>query len=159
MVLLFDEVESHLHPLWQRTVVPSLLNLGTALEAQVAIQILATTHAPLVLASIEPHFDPERDSLFLFEPAEKGSQISLRKIPWARQGDAVGWLTSPVFGLDQARSREAEIAIEAAEAFMRGETKRLPRGLKTKAAIQKALEKCLPGMDPFWPRWIVEARP
>jgi hypothetical protein len=159
MVLLFDEVESHLHPFWQRTIMPSLFNLSTALEAQVAIQILATTHAPLVLASIEPHFDPKRDSLFLFELAEKGREVSLRKVPWARQGDAVGWLTSPLFGLDQARSREAEIAIEAAEAFMRGDIKRLPRGLKTKAAIQKALEKTLPGMDPFWPRWIVEARP
>ena len=70
----------------------------------------------------------------------------------------VGWLTSPIFGLNQARSREAEAAFEAAEAFMRGDTKRLPRGLKTKAAIQKALEKSLSGVDPFWPRWIVEAR-
>jgi hypothetical protein len=159
MVLLLDEVESHLHPHWQRTIVPSILDLGRSLEAQVAIQILATTHAPLVLASLEPHFDQERDALFLFELAENGRRVSLRRVPWARQGDAVGWLTSPVFGLDQARSREAEIAIEAAEAFMRGDTKQLPRGLKTKAAIQKALEASLPGMDPFWPRWMVEARP
>jgi AAA domain, putative AbiEii toxin, Type IV TA system len=158
MVLLFDEVESHLHPLWQRTIVPSLLGLGEALEAQVDFQFLATTHAPLVLASIEPHFDRDRDSLFLFEHEEKGRQVALRKIPWVTQGDAVGWLTSPIFGLDQARSREAETAIEAAEAFMRGETKQLPRGLKSRAAIQKALEKTLPGMDPFWPRWIVETR-
>jgi predicted ATPase len=155
LVLLIDEVEAHMHPIWQRTIMPSLLGLGRSLEAQLAIQTLTTTHAPLVLASIEPHFDHERDSLFLFELTEKGRQVALRKIPWARQGDAVGWLTSPLFGLDQARSREAEIAIEAAEAFMRGDTKRLPRGLKTKAAIQKALEKTLPGMDPFWPRWIV----
>jgi len=159
VVLMIDEVESHLHPLWQRTIVPSLLDLGQALEAQVDFQLLATTHAPLVLASIEPHFDQDRDSLFLFALDAKDREVSLRKVPWARQGDAVGWLTSPVFGLDQARSREAEMAIEAAEAFMRGDTKKLPRGLKTKAAIHKALERSLPGMDPFWPRWIVEARP
>jgi hypothetical protein len=159
IILMIDEVESHLHPHWQRTIMPSLLNLATALEAQVNIQLLVTTHAPMVLASIKPHFDPERDSLFLFELAEDGRRVSLRAIPWASQGDAVGWLTSPIFGLDQARSREAEIAIEAAEAFMRGDTKRLPRGLKTKTAIQRALEKTLPGMDPFWPRRIVEARP
>ncbi len=158
MVLLFDEVESHLHPLWQRTIVPSLLGLGEALAAQVDFQFLATTHAPLVLASIEPHFDRDRDSLFLFELEGKERRVSLRRMPWASQGDAVGWLTSPIFGLDQARSREAETAIEAAEAFMRGETKQLPRGLKSRAAIQKALEKTLPGMDPFWPRWIVETR-
>jgi hypothetical protein len=159
IVLLVDEVELHLHPQWQRAILPSLLGLAGALEAQVDFQILATTHAPLILASIETHFDEDRDSLFLLELERGARQVSLRKLPWAAHGDAVGWLTSPIFGLNQARSREAEIAIEAAEAYMRGDKKRLPRGLKTKAAIQKELEKTLPGMDPFWPRWIVEARP
>ncbi|XXT61167.1 hypothetical protein WMF28_08120 [Sorangium sp. So ce590] len=46
----------------------------------------------------------------------------MRELPWAKRGDAIGWLTSPVFGLEQARSIEAERAIEAAEALMRGET-------------------------------------
>ncbi len=159
MVLLFDELESHLHPRWQRTLLPSILEVGKALKAEVDLQILATTHSPLVLASIEPHFDEDRDSLFLFEIEEKTRHVSLRKLPWAMQGDAVGWLTSPVFGLEQARSSEAEKAIEAAEAFMRGDAKHLPPGLRTKASIQKALEKTLPGVDPFWPRWIVGAKP
>jgi len=158
MMLLLDEVESHLHPRWQRTLLPSILEVGKALGAEVDLQILATTHAPLVLASVEPYFDQDRDSLFLFELDERVKEVSLRKLPWAKQGDAVGWLTSPVFGLDQARSREAENAIEAAEAFMRGDVQKLPRGLKTKAGIQKALEKSLPGLDPFWPRWIVRAK-
>ena len=122
-------------------------------------QILATTHAPLVLASVEPQFDEDRDSLFLFELEEKTRHATLRKLPWAMQGDAVGWLTSPIFGLDQARSSEAEKAIEAAKAFMRGDAKHLPPGLRTRASIQKALEKTLPGIDPFWPRWIVGANP
>jgi AAA domain, putative AbiEii toxin, Type IV TA system len=159
IVLVIDEVESHLHPRWQRTLLPSILELGKALKAEVDLQIVATTHAPLVLASVEPQFDEVRDSLFLFEIEEKTRHVTLRKLPWAMQGDAVGWLTSPVFGLDQARSSEAEKAIEAAEAFMRGDAKRLPPGLRTKASIQKALEKTLPGVDPFWPRWIVEVKP
>ena len=41
---------------------------------------------------------------------------------WSKQGDVLGWLVSDAFGLKQARSREAEQAIEAAEAFMRHET-------------------------------------
>jgi predicted ATPase len=159
IVLLVDEVESHLHPRWQRTLLPSILGIADDLNADVDVQILATTHSPLVLASIEPHFDQARDSLFLFELEENSRHVTLRKLPWAMHGDVVGWLTSPVFGLDQARSPEAEKAIEAAEAFMRGDSKRLPAGLKTKASIHKALQKTLPGLDPFWPRWIVGAKP
>ena len=71
MVLLFDEVESHLHPRWQRTLLLSILEVGKALKAEVDLQILATTHAPLVLASVEPHFNQDRDSLFLFEIEKK----------------------------------------------------------------------------------------
>ena len=157
IVLLVDELESHLHPRWQRTILPSILGLGSALQTQVNLQVLATTHSPLILASIEPHFAQDRDSLYLLELARGGKQVNLRKLPWARQGDAVGWLTSPVFGLDSGgRSPEAEIAIEAAEAYMRGERKQLPPGLRSKPAIQKALERTLSGIDPFWPRWIVE---
>jgi hypothetical protein len=158
-VFLIDEIEAHLHPRWQRTLLPSLLKVGETLKAEFDLQVLATTHAPLVLASVEPYFDEKRDSLFLFELDERAQVVSLRKLPWAKQGDAVGWLTSPVFGLDQARSREAENAIEAAEAFMRGDHTQLPAGMRTKASIQRALEKHLPGLDPFWPRWIVGARP
>ena len=94
MVLLIDEVESHLHPRWQRTLLPSILDVGKALKAEVDLQILATTHAPLVLASIEPHFDEDRDSLFLFELEENSKDVTLRKLPWAKQGDADAWLTS-----------------------------------------------------------------
>ena len=158
IVLLIDEVETHLHPRWQRDILPSLLNIADFLGAKAAVQVIATTHSPLVLASAEPYWDADRDSLFLFEIEEPPKQVSLRKLDWAKHGDVVGWLTSPVFGLDQARSKEAEIAIEAAEAFMRGDTKQLPPGLKSKAAIQKALERSLAGMDPFWPRWIVEGK-
>jgi len=158
IVLLVDEMELHLHPRWQRTLLPSLIEVGKALKADVDLQILATTHAPLVLASVEPLFDEERDSLFLFELDQGSKEISLRKLPWAKQGDAVGWLTSPAFGLEQARSREAEIAIESAEAFMRGEVARLPKAFRTKDQIHRELLRLLAGQDPFWPRWIVQTK-
>ena len=130
MVLLIDEVESHLHPRWQRTLLPAILDVGKALKAEVDLQILATTHSPLVLASIEPHFDQDRDSLFLFELEEKTKHVTIKKLPWAMHGDVVGWLTSPVFGLDQARSLEAEKAIMAAKAFMCGDTRGTSRWLE-----------------------------
>ena len=74
---------------------------------------------------------------------------------WAKQGDVVNWLVSDAFGLQQARSVEAEEAIEAAEAWMRGERDALPAHLANERAIHRALEHVLPGGDHFWPRWIV----
>ena len=159
ILFLVDELESHLHPRWQRTLLPSVLKVAESLDAELDLQILATTHAPLVLASVEPYWDESRDSLFVFEYDPKTKKVSLRSLDWAKQGDAVGWLTSPVFGLEQARSWEAEIAIEAAEAFMAGDKGTLPQGMKTRAAIQRRLEQVLPGLDPFWPRWIVGVKP
>jgi hypothetical protein len=69
LVILFDEVEAHLHPRWQRMIVPALLKVGETLNAghTASMQVLAATHSPLVLASVEPLFDIERDRLFTLE--------------------------------------------------------------------------------------------
>ncbi len=154
IVLLIDEIESHLHPRWQRVILPAILDVVTELQNSMKIQALVTTHSPLVLASLEPSFDEEEDRLFLFKL--QGRDVTLDEIPWAKQGDTVGWLTSEVFGLKQARSKEAEIAIEAAEAWMRvSDMNAFPENLRTQTQIHHELQKVLPGHDPFWPRWIV----
>ena len=155
LILLVDEVESHLHPQWQRSLLPAVLELGQTLQPELKTQIMATTHAPLVLASVEPYFKDTQDRLFLFELRHR--EVNLSQIPWAKQGDTVGWLTSEIFGLKQARAKEAEQAIEAAEALMRGEDmSAYPQHLRTKEQIDGALRELLPGHDPFWPRWVVE---
>jgi hypothetical protein len=154
IVFLIDEVEAHLHPAWQRSILPAILEVAKGLKNEMKIQLIATTHSPLVLASIEPQFDEEQDKLFLFEL--QGKDVTLNEVAWAKQGDAVGWLTSDIFGLKQARSREAEIAIEAAYTFMRGESmETFPEYLRTKEQIHQELLRVLPDHDRFWPRWIV----
>lgn len=153
VTILIDEVEAHLHPCWQRVILPALLAVVSRLQGTVTMQIIATTHAPLVLASVEPDFDEDRDRVLTFELHDR--QVVVREIPWAKQGDVVGWLTSEAFGLQQARSLEAERAIEAAEAFMRGDQHTLPHDLRTRDAIDAELRRVLAGHDLFWPRWIV----
>ncbi|WP_437648922.1 AAA family ATPase [Sorangium sp. So ce362] len=153
IVLLVEEPETHLHPRWQRHIVPALLGVLGGLSPSMRPQVLLTTHSPLVLASMEPHFKPARDKLFVFEL--DGADVTVRELPWTKRGDAIGWLTSPVFGLEQARSIEAECAVEAAEAFMRGETGALPEGLRNEDDIHRELVRLLPDQDRFWPRWIV----
>jgi len=154
MILLMDEVEAHLHPQWQRSILPAILEVAKSLQKQITIQVIATTHSPLVLASIEPQFDEQQDKLFLFKL--QGKDVTLNEVPWAKQGDAVGWLTSDIFGLKQARSREAEIAIDAAYTLMRGDSmETFPEYLRTKEQIHQELLRVLPAHDRFWPRWIV----
>jgi len=154
-VILFDEPETHLHPRWQRTIVPSVIAAIDALRSEnhVRPQLLIATHSPLVLASIEPVFSPDLDELFHLK-VDQGDVV-LETGGWATQGDVSEWLLSDVFGLEQARSLEAERAIEAAEALMRGE-KQLPAGLDTKRAIHRELQRLLPANDQFWPRWLLD---
>lgn len=47
-IVLIDEVDLHLHPSWQQTVLPSLMKIFPN------TQFIVTTHSPQVLTSIEP---------------------------------------------------------------------------------------------------------
>ncbi len=154
ILFLIDEIEAHLHPQWQRRIVPALLEVMAALTGQhgAEVQLLAATHSPLVLASTEPYFGPE-DAVFHlgFEQGE----VQLRELPWAKQGDVVNWLVSDAFGLKQGRSLEAERAIEAAEAWMRGDRSQLLPDLDSGETIDTELRRVLADHDPFWPRWVL----
>lgn len=152
IVFLLDEVESHLHPKWQRHIAPALLHVLEGLGAGIKPQLLLTTHAPLVMASLEPDFDPERDRQFLFEL--EGGQVSLREIPWAKQGNVESWLSAG-FGLPNARSIPGERVVEAAYAWMGGDTAALPEGLRTEDEIERELHRQLAGHDPFLIDWHV----
>jgi hypothetical protein len=156
IVMLFDEIEAHLHPRWQRAVVPALLEVVQTLtnDAGASVQLIAATHSPLVLASVEPVFDSARDKLFVLDVEDH--VVSVKEQPWAMQGDVINWLVSDSFGLRQARSLDAERAVEAAEAWMRNDHHALPPELATKEAIHAELQRVLAGHDPFWPRWIVK---
>ena len=48
-IVLIDEVDMHLHPAWQQTILADLK------KAFPKIQFIVTTHSPQVLSSIEPH--------------------------------------------------------------------------------------------------------
>jgi hypothetical protein len=155
IVFLIDELEAHLHPKWQRTILPAILQVCKLLNLAIEVQVATTTHSPMVLASAEPYFEEELDKLFLFELL--GSEVTLNEIPWVKQGDVVGWLTSEIFDLKQARSREAEVAIGAAQAWAtRNPDYVYPDNLQTLEQIQAELKRVIPGHDPFWIGWTVK---
>src|SRR5262249_14652963 len=112
LILLIDEVEAHLHPFWQRTIIPAIMSAVQEIVSEVQVQVIVATHSPLVLASAEPLFDRDQDKLFHLY-LEDGS-VQLDEVPFVKRGRADLWLTSDVFGLAQPRSLEAEHVIEAA---------------------------------------------
>lgn len=154
LVLLFDEAETHLHPRWQRRLLPALLAAAKGLPSGPTVQILVTTHSPMILASIEPDFDPECDTLNHLRLDEE-QKVTLDELPWAKFGDASAWLESPLFGLARATSPAAEEALAAARALMIGKTSELPRDLATREQIHTALRRSLAETHPFWIRWSI----
>ncbi len=153
IVFLIDELDAHLHPKWQRVLLPALLAVAEELTdaAQAEVQVLITTHSPMVLASLEPIFEPETDSVLVFDLVD--SEVKVSKDSWRPRGDAAAWLTSEVFDLGQARSLPAEKAIaEAMEAMKRPDLE-----FEEAQRIHEELHKVLKDSDPFWVRWRYRA--
>ena len=148
LIVFVDELEAHLHPKWQRIVLPSLMGIGEVLDGELTMQTIAATHSPMILASMEPTFDAERDRLYhLFAYSDK---VRLDNVPFVKYGDASGWLTSPLFGLQHARSREAERAIERAKALQLEEDP----DAQDVQELTNELRWVLSSEDSFWPRWL-----
>jgi hypothetical protein len=123
VTLLIDEVEAHLHPRWQRVILPSLLEVLASLGAPKDSQVICVTHSPLVLASLEDRWDRDIDRLFTLDldglMGGRGD-VELRQVQWQTLGDVNTWLTSEIFDLAQPRSVEAENVIQQARAVMEG---------------------------------------
>ena len=149
MVILVDEVEAHLHPRWQRQLLPALVSVVQLLSEDVDVQLIVSTHSPLVLASSETVFSKEKDSLLHLQLTDDG--IELREMDFMKFGRVDRWLMSDVFELAHARSKDAEEAIEHAKRIQREETPATP---ETVRAASDRLRSSLADDDEFWPRWI-----
>jgi hypothetical protein len=149
IIFLVDEVEAHLHPQWQRRIIPALLDVMEALtrKSDLSVQLIAATHSPLVLASTETLFDPEKDAIW--ELDLRDGNVELKEFGWARRGDANAWLTSSVFDLKEPRSVEAEEAMTAALSLLRQDSP----DLEEVERVDGLLRSSLSDIDRFWVRW------
>ena len=150
IVVMVDELEAHLHPKWQRTILPALIKVQSFLADELEVQFIVATHSPLVMASIETMFSVDTDKLFQIKLNPESADAVLTEESFIKYGQVNSWLTSPIFNLGQARSMEAENAInEAKRVQLQDEP--------DDAAIQAIHEKLLLSLsqnDPFWPRWV-----
>jgi hypothetical protein len=149
VVIMVDEIEAHLHPRWQRSILPAVLDVTNQLSVDIRPHLIIATHSPLVLASVESDFSEGSDGLFHLH-LKDGKSVGFDEIPFLKHGTVDAWLTSEIFELKQARSREGESAMEQARALLaasssdRDEIRR----------VQTQLANALPTEDPFWPRWL-----
>ena len=148
VVMLIDELESHLHPRWQRSILAALLNLAQILHPKAKIQIITATHSPLVMASAEPTFNTKTDAWFDLD-LEAGGKVEMRKREFVRLGDVARWLTSEAFDLKEPRSLEAEEAITKALELL----KKPKVSDDEVAAVDRMLKAALGDIDRFWVRW------
>ena len=156
VTMLFDEVESHLHPRWQRSMLKALRDVGKELLDGADLQLIASTHAPLVLGSAEPWFDPQKDAWFDLDLDGDPLEAHLRRRAFTPRGTPGAWLTSEAFDLATDRgSLEAERAILRAREILR----RRDATLEDVMRVHGELRGVLPDVDRFWVRWnaFVEA--
>jgi predicted ATPase len=147
LTFLIDEIESHLHPKWQQVIAQALLNVAKALSDELEVQIILTTHSPIVMASLEPIFDLKKDAWFDLNLVN--NKVTLEKMPWNRRGSADNWLLSEAFDLSSTGSRQRENAIEEAARVLDAAKPSKKKFLE----VDKKLRSVLSETDDFWVRW------
>ena len=162
IVLLVDEIESHLHPRWQRMILQAL---QAAVEStpdpdrQLDMQVVATTHSPLVMSSAEGFFDDTRDRWFDLALAEgldadgHAHFVELRSPRFERLGTIGHWLErDDAFGLPTDRGNtRAEALILRARKLLDGGAGALE--LEDVESLSDDLARELEVNDPFLARW------
>jgi hypothetical protein len=152
MIFLVDEVEAHLHPTWQRRVVRSLIEVVQSLHAQTSVQLMLVTHSPLVMASVEPLFDPVHDAWWDLDLDATTKIPRLMPRQYVRLGDANSWLLSEAFDQDATGSIEAEEALVFARTLLQQGKHADPTEVKE---AEVRLQHVLGETDPFWNRWRI----
>ena len=151
VVFLVDEIESHLHPSWQRRIVPSLIKVMESLAKPAHVQLLTATHSPLIMASVEQLFDRKQDAWFDldYEGTEGQQRVVLTPREFVLHGDVSNWLTSEAFDLPSSRSLESEKLLAEASSL-------LDKPRTTAAEVDKMHQKLIGMLSPkdsFLFRW------
>ncbi len=91
-VVMVDEIDLHIHPEWQRTVIPRIA------ETLPGLQFIFTTHSPIVVGTLEAA------NLFYVKSSARGASRVERSESEMHGLSADQILRSAVFGLESTRS-------------------------------------------------------
>ncbi len=148
IVLMFDEIEAHLHPKWQRTLLPSLLRCISMLSDGANLQLIGATHSPILVASVE-NLVTAQDKLFTLDldDGPMGREGRLHEVPWDKHVTADAWLRSDAFDLPFTGSAEQQAAYERAASLMSG-----PTTITDLDGLVDAVRDVIPAEDALWAR-------
>ncbi len=168
ITFLIDEIDAHLHPRWQRSILPTLLEVvreaGCEINEQVdcksaeeasqtidpQIQIITITHSPFTLLSLEGIFDEEEDSehdaWINIDYNAKKKEVEAKQKTFLRKGNASMWLTSEAFGLS------TEFSLKKEKLFLRMKDFLVADDPTEEEAKQLAIDfdGVISDMDPLW---------
>ncbi|MFN7587785.1 MAG: AAA family ATPase [Planctomycetota bacterium] len=97
-IVLIDEIDLHLHPTWQKTVIPRLA------RAMPNLQFVLTSHSPLVVGSLH------RENVRIVRRSERGTVVEAAPLEvFGLSADQI--LTSEYFGLKSTRQEGFAAAV------------------------------------------------
>jgi AAA domain, putative AbiEii toxin, Type IV TA system len=106
-IVLIDEIDLHLHPQWQREVLPTLSKVLPKM------QFIVSSHSALVTGSLRP------SQVRVLSPDDAGTQVNeLHESLQGRSVDQI--LRSPYFGLESTRSTGTQDRLRSLSAKVQG---------------------------------------
>ena len=94
IILLLDEVDIHLHPKWQRRILPAIQTLLPN------AQIFVSTHSPFVVGSVE--------DAWVYRLPEPGSGVKIIEGVQSGAGKSYRLILNEIFGIDEEFDVETE---------------------------------------------------
>ena len=105
-VVLIDEIDLHVHPRWQRTIMKQFSDHFTN------VQFVATTHSPLMITSM-------RDvNVAVLRQSEPGDHVVIENDPEVVDGWRFDQILVSLFGLETARSLRIEDLMKEREELL-----------------------------------------
>jgi len=134
-VLLLDEIDVHLHPAWQRRVMPMVQKLFPR------AQIFVTTHSPFVVSSVSDAW------VYPLSVDDHGHATALETVE-SQAGTSFGAVLKSIFGVEEEFDEETERGFRELyalrERVLRGEADRFD---ELKALAEKLAERGLEVRD------------
>jgi len=130
-LVLMDEIDAHLHPAWQQSLVQKLRQLFPN------VQFIATTHSPLIVGGMPPQ------QVFRFVRDDDGKVVQQPVNSEMMLGRADQILTGDLFGLKTTLDSITQDEIEAYKRLL-GKSQRNPQEEKEFERVRQVLKFRIP---------------